>query len=353
MKQQIIMPLGPTDESAVNAEIANAITAYNNAVTTARTELANKLYALPQSVATKLLETVGHVEFLLPEYKIINSGKLATVADARNILGSDLITPQNLAEIFPGKGLDLPECSDDTQLPWTVQSIQNMKNSPEGCVIVYQPTIAGKSIDLKTFARIQSGISVKGGGQLLYLDQFTKKGKISDSTWFANSRQVYCDQQIITGGVWRMSTKKSIIGTRSKGLVQQIHTVCLWLVDLHKDCVISEMLQSAIDEFRTKQIHLQELQNNNRQQFLCEIQETKFWKFCMETGIETLFRLVCVNQVSGEKLLSDCYTRNSVIEPVNGKVGDSGSFVSHGSILVSSDAVNEWSNLELVFSCTM
>jgi hypothetical protein len=287
--------------------------------------------------------------------QIINSGKLATVAAARNILGADLIAPQNLAEIFPGKGLDLPECSDETKLPWTVQFIQNMKNSPEGCVVVYQPTIDKKTIDLKTFANIQSGIDVKDGDQVLSPFQFTRKGEISYSAWFANWAQTFCDQQIITGGVWRISTKKPIIGTRNKRLVQQIHTICLWLIELHKDCVISEMLQSAIDEFRTKQIHLQELQNNNRQQFLCEIQETKFWKFCMETGIETLFRLVCVNQVSGEKLLFRCYTRNSVTEPINDGIGEAGNFRSRGSAKLgtASFATRESDDLAMVFSCTM
>jgi hypothetical protein len=115
------------------------------------------------------------------------------------------------------------------------------------------------------------------------------------------------------------------------------------------------MLQSAIDEFRTKQIHLQELQNNNRQQFLCEIQETKFWKFCMETGIETLFRLVCVNQVSGEKLLFRCYTRNSVTEPINDGIGEAGNFRSRGSaeLGTASFATRESDDLAMVFSCTM
>jgi hypothetical protein len=353
MKQQIVMPLGTTDESAVNAEIANAITVYNNAVTVARSELANKLYKLPQSAAIKLLETVGNVEFLLPEYKIINSGKIATISDARAILGTDLITPDNLAGIFPGKDLNLPEYSDETQLPWTVQFIQNMKNSPEGCVIVYQPTIDKKTIDLKTFANLQLGIDAKGGGELLYRDQFAKNGKISDSAWFANGREMYCNQQIIAGGVWRISTKKPIAGTHNKGLVQQMHIVCLWLIELHKDCIVSEMLQSAIDEFRTKQNHLRELQNNNRQQFLREIQETKFWNYCMETGIETLFRLISVNQISGEKLLSGCYTRNSVTEPVIGEVGYSGSFYSCGSGLDALVADGGWGFLELVFSCTM
>ncbi len=350
--KHIILPIGNLSETEadINQVIAIFIARYNDAVTVARTDLANSFYKLPTEVGSKLLETVGETEFTLPDYRIINSGRKATIAEVRQILGQYLVTPADLVKIFPDKGLNLPEFSDDQVLPWTLEMIQAMHKSPEGCIIMYQPTMNGENIDLQSFTKFQSGVSVKGDGELLYRDQFTKNGKISKKAWFHAGRESYCTQQIITGGVWRLSTKKEITGTSNKKFVPQIHETCMWMSGL--GVVLPESMQSAYDDFKGKQSGLEQSQNNDYQQFLSEISQTSFWNHCMETGIETLFRLIVINQITGEKLLSNMYTRNRVSEPVDGRVGIAGYFDSDGSSLDADSPDRGWCGLGLVFSCT-
>ena len=172
------------------------------------------------------------------------------------------------------------------------------------------------------------------------------------SRWFADKKyDLYRSLQTIKHG-WRITTKQVVAGTTSEKFVAQIALVCDWIEKLYDGPVMSRVLQDAITEFREKHIVLQKLQDTDVPQFLIEIQKISFWKYCMETGLETLFRLVVCNRATGQKLLPSMYTRNAVVEPVDGEVGLAGRFDGLGSLLGAFDPRFDWSRLGLGFSCT-
>jgi hypothetical protein len=351
MKQKIFVTLGDKKsiEVTVNNVIDELITSHNNTLRNAKVKLANSISNnedLPIEVKTILMSFIGDIAYDLPEIQIVNTGRYATMDEARSIMGEDFISYFQIAEIFSKFEISTPESST---LPFLVSTLKKAKSS--GMVLTYQPMIDGKVINLDTFANMTKNLVAKNDGVLLYANQF-KEGKINKKAWFADKKyDVYREQQKLTFG-WRLATKSVVENTANKTFVAQIVQVCLWLENFYKSLIIPEHFQKAIAEIRQKQTLLEDLQDNNVPEFLKEIQTTLFWKNCMENSLETLFRLVIYNQLTGQKLLNGVYTRNNVVEPVGGKVGGSGGFGRKGANLRADDPRNDWSFWGLVFSCT-
>jgi hypothetical protein len=350
MAQKIILPLGDASEALINQQINRMVDEYNQTLTSARQTLQRQFLDLPEKVHARLVLELDQSNGKLPVFEIINAGRIATIADAKSVLGEDFIGPEKIGEVFAAKGLDIPTLPDTTELPFQVHFLENLKNSSEGAILMYQPTVNGEAINLETFAKMQQGLNAKPDGDLLYRDQFTKDGTVSKKAWFADEKySEYRNQQVIKPG-WRIATKTVVHGTTRKRVVEQALTVCTFIETICTGMVIPEVLQNTITVFRDKSHHLQQLQDNNPKQFLVEIQETLFWKHCMESGLETLFRLVVCNQVNEEKLLPNVYTRNAVVEPVFASLDYSGYFASAGPGLFAYGARYSFDDLGLGFS---
>jgi hypothetical protein len=349
-KRSILLPLGDDSqkEKIFNRIIKEAKSSYDIACADARVKFANTISHnkdLPLEVKTKVMELVGNIPYDLPDLQIVNTGRYATMDEARSIMGEDFISYFQIAEIFSKFEISTPESST---LRFLVSTLERAKEFD--MVLVYQPMLDGKVIGLDAFANMTKNIVAKDGGALLYTDQF-KNGKVAKSAWFADKKyDAYREQQKLTFG-WRLATKSVVENTTNKTFVAQIVEVCKWLDNFYKDLVMPEIFQKAIAEIRQKQTMLENLQNGNTTEFLKEIQTTLFWKNCMENGLETLFRLVAYNQVTGQKLLYGIYTRNSVVEPVAGEVGNSGFFYGDGAGLNAVAPRDDWSLRGLVFSC--
>ncbi len=352
----IIIPLGDdAREDEINEQIAQMFAECDTAIVQARKTLIQKIETMHPDIAKAVLESLPVIKEPATPI-IINSGRRATIADAKMILGEDFISPEKVFEIYTKRKSDLliPMVKDTDELPFTVQFLENMKNMPEGCVLVFQPSMKdGKNLNLGALPWLAMGFSAKPDGVLLHKEQFNlEAGCLSKKAWFADTKyQGHNDQQIMRG-MWRIATKRPIDGTNNKKFVAQISIVCDWMEKLYANTIMPNKFAQAIAEFRIKQASLQKMQDDGDKEFFSVITTLLFWHHCMETGLETLYRLVTYNQSTKQKLLVDMYVRNCVTEIVDGDLGGSGYWSADGPRMLRLNPRIEWSIMGLPFSCT-
>ena len=354
----IIIPLGDdAREDEINEQIAQMFAECDTAIVQARKTLIQKIETMHPDIAKAVLESLPVIKEPATPI-IINSGRRATIAEAKMIFGKDFIDPEKVFKIYKKRKSDLliPIVKDTDELPFTVQFLENMKNMPEGCVLVFQPSMKdGKNLNLDSLPWLATGLSAKPDGILLHKEQFNlEAGCLSKGAWFADTKyQGHNDQQIMRG-MWRIATKRPIDGTTCKKFVAQIAIVCNWMEKLYANMVMPNKFAQAIAEFRIKQPYLQKMQDDGVKEFLSVISDILFWNHCMETGLETLYRLVTYNQSTEQKLLVDRYVRNCVTEIVVDYIGESGD--SEKSVdgwgMSMKDSRSTWGSLGLPFSCT-
>ncbi len=296
---------------------------------------------------------------LLPEESPITAPALigirkempATVAQAVEIFGSDFITPAKVLELFPMSAVYAKHTKPEHKLPFSVLFLEEARSA--GCMMVYQPTHeGGGTIGLPGFAEFCKGKKSKGGGKLLYGDQFDlERGIVSKKAWFAEKQySEYRDQQIIQSNVFRIAKKSEIAGTPSERFMAQVMLQCEWIEKSFPKS-ITEAMKTAVAEVRRDVDMLTKTQNNDSVEFLKQIVKYKFFTLFMETGLETLLRMVVTNQATGEKLLTNMYLRNGVTEPVASALGNSGDWAGPGPSLSRHAAGDSDSYLGLGFSC--
>ena len=155
----------------------------------------------------------------------------ATIAQATEIFGSDFVTPMKVGDLFPTS--EAPAGlfkSSDFKFPYSVQFLEEAKTA--GCMLNYQPMSKdGGVIGLDAFAELCKGMEPKGGGVLLYADQFDlQKGIVSKKAWFvAKEYSEYRNQQIIKSNVFRIAKKSEISGTPSERFMAQVMMQCDWI----------------------------------------------------------------------------------------------------------------------------
>ena len=252
----------------------------------------------------------------------IKKERPATIEMAAEIFSSNFLGNEAMLQFL--KKINVVD-HQGRDLPYRVGFLELMAES--GAIMTCQPLFENtKNIGINEFPIICSGLSQKGGGKLLHIEQFQwqedKDAKVLTSAWFAKEKyDVYRDSQIIHGGAYRIATKNPILGTANEKFVQQMMMVCEWLEKLHKNFPMSPKFKKTIDQLRAGEKHLIQLQDTDGKKFLQEIQKYDFWNLCMETGLETLLRRVIYNQVTGGTILEGTGARNCVPEPVDGYVG--------------------------------
>lgn len=275
----------------------------------------------------------------------------ASIAQGQEIFGSDFISHFALQKTEIGKRVNIPYLIPESKLPFSVMMLEEA--AAAGCMLVYQPEGAkGKPIDLDSFAMLVKGMEAKGGGKLLYGDQFDlAQGTISPKAWFADKKySEYRNQQVIRPNVFRLAKKSEISGTPNQRFMAQVLMQCDWIEKSFPQSV-TEVMKAVIAEVRKDAKRLEEIQNNDSAEFLKQIVNYKFFTLFMETGLETLFRMVAYNQVTGEKLLQGMYLRNGVTEPVYAYLGRSGLWDEDGPRLGGYVAWDTDSRLGMGFSC--
>lgn len=361
---KLTVSLGYADVTKVGAfskALNNAVEVYNRALDTAFVDLQNSLKAgeLPASLIDKISESLlkNKVE---QEITILNCGTTATILDARRILGRDFIEPSDVEAIFSSEHVFVPkQFHDGFELPFTVEFLERMRDSPEGCVLVYQPTVSdGKIIDLWKFAEMQKHLKAKPDNvDLLDKEHFLENGKLG--RWLSNKDYLPELRKHTIKPGWRLSTKTIIPGTEEVLISDQIKAVCNWIHDLHEDCIQSVKLRNVVSEFRSKDkifeiiTELYDLPSEMGEKIerfiVAELEKTLFWQNCMETGVETLYRMIVHNQKTEEKILFNSYTQNNVASK---KLTHYAGYFEDGAGLGSTSSNSTDEYVGLVFSIT-
>ncbi len=301
-----------------------------------------------QALRKKLLVDNSHVS--MPTLIGIRKEMPATTAMALEIFKTDFIVAEEIVGMFDAR-VSVKNVPSDFKLPYSVQFLEEAKIA--GCMLTYQPMLKdGGTIGLDGFAELCKGMSPKGGGELLYADQFDlQKGIVSKKAWFAEKQYSgYRNQQIIQPNVFRIAKKSEISGTSNQRFMKQVMMQCDWIEKSFPKS-LSKLMQEAIAEVRRDADMLTKMQDSDSSAFIKQIVKYKFFTLFMETGLETLFRMVAYNQATGEKLLQNMYLRNGVTEPVGSRLGYSGCWDENGPLLGRDGAGYTCSRLGMGFSC--
>jgi len=282
----------------------------------------------------------------------IQKEKPATIAMAREIFGNDrFIDHHRISDMFGG-GVKVQTFAESTKLTYSVIFLEELLQAMPSTV-VYQPLPSSGVIGLDEFATICKGRTPKSGGVLLYAEQFdVKNGKVNKKAWFAEKQySEFRKDQFIAPNMFRVATDAEIPGTANQRFMAQVTIVCDWIEKSFKQS-ITETMKSAIAEIRKDFKMLENLQNNDSSGFVQQIVKYQFFKLFMETGLETLWRMIAYEQVSGVKLLQNMYLRNNVVEPVAAYLGYCGDWDEEGPCVHRGIAGYSYSGIGLGFSCT-
>jgi hypothetical protein len=282
----------------------------------------------------------------------IQKEKPATIAIARELFGNDrFISSHRISDMF-GDRVKVQTFAENTKLTYSVVFLEELLKALPS-TMVYQSLPTSGVIGLDEFATICKGRQPKSGGILLYADQFdVNKGIVSKKAWFADKQySEFRKGQFIAPNMFRVATDAEIPGTANKRFVDQVMIACDWIEKSFKQS-ITETMKSAIAEIRKDAKMLESLQNNDSAGFVKQVAGYQFFKNFMETSLETLWRMITYEQVSGTKLLQNMYLRNNVVEPVYACLGYSGFWDGNGPNVYRYDARYSYSPLGLGFSCT-
>lgn len=273
-----------------------------------------------------------------------------TIKDAKEILGEDFITPDQVVEVFEGQ---VPQAlfPEYFKLPFTREFLIDAQQA--GCVLAYQPFSSKRGeIDLNEFATICKGLICDKPKALLYGKQFdVENGIIIPNTWFVQSQHLaYFNQEKIQPNSFRLALKSMIPGTPNLKFMAQVMVACDWMEKTFPQS-LTEVMKSAISQIRNDFKILEELQNTDSNNFLKKIVEYKFFSFFMETGLETLFRMIAYNQITGKVLLEYMFLRSRTMEYTTSSLGLAGYHDLSGPGLGKRPADFQLVNLGLGFSC--
>lgn len=357
MNNTIILPLDlheTEDEKVINVEVATIVDKFNSVVTDAHTEFISSISqntVVPKEVKQALLGKHWETDtFVKRSVSIINARRQATIEDAKIIFGENYIGPEAVGSIFKSVFI-----SKVLLLPFTVAQLEHAVNTD--CILVYQPAYKnGTSIGLSQFPEVCKGLQQKPHGNLLHIGQFQQGAvpQVLSSAWFSEKQYSHhWDSQIMQPNCFRLATRTILPGSINLNFVDQLLVLCDWVANLIQDTRIPTRFSNAIRDFRINSTALAYLQDTDPPAFLKKISTYKIWDLCMETGLETLFRMTAYNQITGKLIFSDCNTgtRNKVIEPANEYIGYSGRWNLNGPGLDRLRGWHSYSNVGLVFSC--
>jgi hypothetical protein len=276
--------------------------------------------------------------------------KPATVAMAAELFGNRFIGTEEITELFGGRAYVTP-AGKDFKLPFPLLFLEELQNASD-CTLIYQPA-SPSIIGFDEFAGFCKGMSPKSGGVLLYGDQFDlKNGKVNKKAWFAEGQySEFRKSSIIAPNRFRIATSTEITGTANKKFMAQVAIACDWIEKSFPQS-ITQTMKDAIAEIRKNFKMLETTQDNNSAEFVKQIVKYKFFTLFMETGLETMWRLVAYEQATGIKLLQNMWLRNGVVEPVLASLGGAGICDSFGPFVSGIVAGDSASDLGLGFSCT-
>jgi hypothetical protein len=224
--------------------------------------------------------------------------------EARELLGEDLIGPEEIEKTWGVRPEDVPE------IPFSREELERAKEMGQMLVLRVEKTEDGKPMSLEAMIDIiQKRWDKEGKGKLLYTENEYKN-------WKERTGADFGQKSPRTG--WGLVSKELLPQSTSKNYAQQTEVMVAYLKDnVFKDMEIPEEYEEAFQEWeQIKQTdkNIQELLRNpdnpkyDWQQAAKELAELKITQLTRESIQETIYDLALYYDKNGKRLLPNVYT---------------------------------------------
>ena len=224
--------------------------------------------------------------------------------EAKELLGEDLIGPEEIEKTWGVRPEDVPE------IPFSREELERAKEMGQMLVLRVEKTEDGKPMSLEAMIDIiQKRWDEEGKGKLLYTSDEYKNWKERTGADFG--------QKAPRAG-WTLVSKELLPQSTSKNYAQQTELMVAYLKDtVFKDMEIPEEYEEAFQEWeQVKQTdkNIQELLRNpdnpkyDWQQAAKELAELKITQLTRQSIQETIYDLALYYDKNGKRLLPNVYT---------------------------------------------
>ena len=224
--------------------------------------------------------------------------------EARELLGEDLIGPEEIEKTWGVRPEDVPE------IPFSREELERAKEMGQMLVLRVEKTEDGKPMSMEAMIDIiQKRWDKEGKGKLLYTDNEYKN-------WKERTGADFSQKSPRTG--WAFVSKELLPQSTSKNYAQQTELMVAYLKDnVFKDMEIPEEYEEAFQEWeQVKQTdkNIQELLRNpdnpkyDWQQAAKELAELKITQLTRQSIQETIYDLALYYDKNGKRLLPNVYT---------------------------------------------
>jgi len=245
--------------------------------------------------------------------------------EARELLGEDLIGPEEIEKTWGVRPEDVPE------IPFSREELERAKEMGQMLVLRVEKTEDGKPMSMEAMIDIiQKRWDKEGKGKLLYTDNEYKN-------WKERTGADFSQKSPRTG--WAFVSKELLPQSTSKNYAQQTEVMVAYLKDnVFKDMEIPEEYEEAFQEWeQVKQTdkNIQELLRNpdnpkyDWQQAAKELAELKITQLTRQSIQETIYDLALYYDKNGKRLLPNVYTWSNS-RSTGGTLVDLGGFDAKG-----------------------
>jgi len=213
--------------------------------------------------------------------------------EAKELLGEDLIGPEEIEKTWGVRPEDVPE------IPFSRKELERAKEMGQMLVLRVEKTEDGKPMSMEAMNTIlaKRWEKEKKGGLLNTADGW--KG-VTGSKDFS---------EVAPRAGWALISKELLKDSTSKNYIEQTDVIIKALREqAFKDIEMPEEYEEAIREFEANKGRLTKLMGENWQQAAKELAELKITQLTRQSIQETIYDLALYYDKNGKRLLPNVYT---------------------------------------------
>ena len=213
--------------------------------------------------------------------------------EAKELLGEDLIGPEEIEKTWGVRPEDVPE------IPFSRKELERAKEMGQMLVLRVEKTEDGKPMSMEAMNTIlaKRWEKEKKGGLLNTADGW--KG-VTGSKDFS---------EVAPRAGWALISKELLKDSASKNYIEQTEVIIKALREqAFKDIEMPEEYEEAIREFEANKGRLTKLMSENWQQAAKELAELKITQLTRQSIQETIYDLALYYDKNGKRLLPNVYT---------------------------------------------
>jgi len=214
--------------------------------------------------------------------------------EAKELLGKDLIGPEEIEKTWGVQPEDVPE------IPFSREELERAKEMGQMLVLRVEKTEDGKPMSLEAMNAIlaKRWKKEKKGGLLNTVEGW--RDIVTGSKDFS---------EVAPRAGWALISKELLKDRTSKNYIEQTDVIIKALREqAFKDIEMPEEYEEAIREFEANRDRLTKLMSENWQQAAKELAELKITQLTRQSIQETIYDLALYYDKNGKRLLANVYT---------------------------------------------